>query len=140
MSKEGNVLLELDDIQSGVLRPRPSPYAASYILLRIDDRADGRRLMRRLCDVVTPAAAPDRPGRDTWVSVALTFDGLKALGVPAASLESFSWEFRQGMAARAKALGDTGESAPQHWEAPFGTGDVHVILVGLAPDEPRLEA
>jgi len=31
-------MLELDDIQSGVLRPRPTPYAATYIGLRIDDR------------------------------------------------------------------------------------------------------
>jgi hypothetical protein len=28
--------LELDDIQSGVLRPRPTPYAATYIVFRID--------------------------------------------------------------------------------------------------------
>ena len=40
--------LELDDIQSGVLRPRPSPYAATYIVLRIDDQRAGRELMRRL--------------------------------------------------------------------------------------------
>jgi Dyp-type peroxidase family len=132
--------LELDDIQSGVLRPRPSPYAATYILLRIDDRRQGRELLRRLSTVVTSAAAPDRPGRDTWVSVALTFEGLKALGAPQASLDSFSWEFRQGMAARATALGDLGESAPDHWEPPFGTSDVHIILVGLAPDPPALEA
>ena len=25
-------MLELEDIQSGVLRPRPSPYAATFIL------------------------------------------------------------------------------------------------------------
>ena len=37
--------LELDDIQSGVLRPRPSPYAATYIVIRIDDRQAGRELM-----------------------------------------------------------------------------------------------
>jgi hypothetical protein len=43
-------LLELDDIQSGVLRPRPSPFAATYIILRIDDRAAGRALMRRLSE------------------------------------------------------------------------------------------
>jgi Dyp-type peroxidase family len=140
MAEAAPAPLELDDIQSGVLRPRPSPYAATYILLRIDDRADGRRLMRRLCGVVTSAADPDRPGRDTWVSVALTFEGLKALGLPPASLESFSWEFRQGMAARAAALGDTGESAPQCWETPFNTPQVHVILVGVAPDEVQLEA
>ena len=132
--------LELDDIQSGVLRPRPSPYAATYILLRIDDRREGREFLRRLSTVVTSAAAPDRSGRDTWVSVAVTFEGLKALGVPQASLDSFSWEFRQGMAARAAALGDLGESAPEHWEPPFGATGIHVILVGLAPDAPALEA
>src|SRR3954471_21931680 len=114
-------LLELEDIQSGVLRPRPTPYAATYILLRIDERRAGRELLRRLSEVVTSAAAPDRPGRDTWVSVALTFPGLQALGVPQASLDSFAWEFRQGMAARASALGDVGENAPEHWETPFGT-------------------
>ena len=35
-------MLELDDIQSGVLRPRPTPYVATYIALRIDDRQAGR--------------------------------------------------------------------------------------------------
>jgi Dyp-type peroxidase family len=132
--------LELDDIQGGVLRPRPSPYAATYILLRIDDRRQGRELLRRLADVVTSAANPDRARRDASISVAVTFEGLKALGLPQASLDSFSWEFRQGMAARARALGDTGESAPERWEPPFGTGDIHMVLVGVAPDEARLEA
>lgn len=132
--------LELDDIQSGVLRPRPSPYAATYIVLRIDDAAAGRELMRRLSTVVTSVAAPESRAGDTWVSVALSYQGLKALGAPQASLDSFAWEFQQGMAARARALGDEGESAPEHWEAPLGTSQVHVVLVGLAPDEARLEA
>jgi len=34
-------VLELDDIQSGVLRPRPSPYVATYIAFRIDDSKAG---------------------------------------------------------------------------------------------------
>ena len=133
--------LELDDIQSGVLRPRPSPYAATYIALRIDEAAAGRELMRRLSTVVTAVAElQSRAADDTWVSVALSYQGLKALGVPQASLDSFAWEFQQGMAARARALGDDGESAPEHWEVPLGGADLHVILIGLAPDETRLEA
>ena len=132
-------VLELEDIQSGVLRPRPSPYAATYILLRIDDRRDGRALLRRLGDAVTSAAAGGAD-RDAWVSVSLTFEGLKALGAPRASLDSFPWEFRQGMTARARALGDVGESAPEQWERPFGTSDIHVVLTGVAPDEARLDA
>jgi Dyp-type peroxidase family len=74
------------------------------------------------------------------VSVALTYQGLKALGVPQESLDSFSWEFRQGMAARASDLGDTGESAPQNWEPPLGSPDVHVVIVAVSPSAERLEA
>ena len=138
MSEAGK--LELDDIQAGVLRPRPTPYAAAYILIRIDDAAAGRALMGRLSEVVSSAADPAGSGRDVGVSVALTYPGLKALGLPQASLDSFAWEFRQGMAARAEALGDVGPSDPSHWEAPLGTGDVHVVIVGLAPDAATLEA
>ena len=36
----GGPMLELDDIQSGVLRPRPTPYVATYVLCRIDERVD----------------------------------------------------------------------------------------------------
>ncbi len=133
-------MLELDDIQSGVLRPRPSPYAATYVLFRIDDRHAGRELMRRFGGVVASAAHPASPAGDTWVSVALTYSGLVALGVPSASLGSFAWEFQQGMAARAEALGDTGESGPAHWEKPLGLREVHVIMTAVAPDRARLEA
>src|SRR5688572_11895184 len=113
----GEPALELDDIQSGVLRPRPSPYAASYVLLRIDERSAGRQLLARLTEVVVPASRAQRPARDTWVSVALTFQGLRALGVADASLATFSPQFREGMAARAAAfLGDRGASSPARWE------------------------
>ena len=72
--------------------------------------------------------------------MALSFQGLKALGVPAATLASFPPEFQQGMAARAAELGDTGESAPEHWDPPLGTPDVHLVVTALAPDAARLEA
>ena len=133
-------MLELDDIQSGVLRPRPAPYAAAYVLFRIDDAKAGRELIRRIRPVVASAANPESPAGDTWLSVALSFQGLKALGVPRPSLESFSPEFQQGMAARAGMLGDIGESSPEHWEKPLGSADVHVVLTALAPDTERLDA
>ena len=137
---EGSTPLELDDIQSGVLRPRPAPYAATYIGLRIDDPNAGRQLMNNALRAVTSAANPSSPSADTWVSVALTCNGLKALGVPPSALESFSWEFRQGMAARAHDLGDVGESSPENWEKPLGTGQIHVIIVAVSIDAQHLEA
>ena len=75
---------------------------------------------------------------ETSLTVAFTYHGLQALGVPQASLDSFAPEFREGMAARAEILGDTGESGPDHWEQPLGTTDVHVAIAVLSSDESRL--
>jgi Dyp-type peroxidase family len=132
-------MLELADIQSGALHPRPSPYAGTYILLRIDDRRAGREVLQRMVPVVASATDPAHAGQDAWLSVALTFQGLKALGLPQESLDSFPLEFQQGMAARAAKLGDIGESAPENWEKPLGTSDVHLGISALSPDKARLE-
>src|SRR5262249_35256403 len=75
------VTLELDDIQSGALHERPSPYVGRYLLLRIDDRAAGRELVRRLHPVVDASRDTDA-ARDAWATVAFTYSGLKQLGVP----------------------------------------------------------
>ena len=133
------ITLELDDIQSGALHERPSPYVGTYILLRIDDPTAGRALVRRLYPLVETGRTSETPARGAWLTVAFTYQGLRALGVPQASLDSFAPEFRQGMAARAARLGDVGESAPEHWEMPLGTPDVHVALAFLAQDQERLE-
>src|SRR6478672_2784989 len=110
--------LELDDIQSGALHERPSPYVGRYLLLRIDDREAGRELVRRLHPFVDSGRPSADPAHEAWITVAFTYHGLKALGVPQASLDSFAPEFRHGMAARAAHLGDVGDSSPQNWEYP----------------------
>jgi Dyp-type peroxidase family len=132
--------LELDDIQSGALHERPSPYVGRYLLLRIDDRAAGRELVRRLHPFVDSGRAAADPAQGAWITVAFSYRGLEALGVPQDSLESFVPEFRQGMAARAAELGDVGESSPEHWEKPLGTSDLHVAVSVISRDATRLEA
>src|SRR3954451_6258432 len=129
--------IELEDIQSGALHERPSPYVGTYLLLRIDERAAGRELVRRLHGIVDTGRPSTDPARDAWITAAFTYHGLEALGVPQASLDSFAPEFRQGMAARAATLGDVGESAPERWEAPLGSPDVHVAIAVLSPDQAR---
>jgi Dyp-type peroxidase family len=134
-----SVSVEVDDIQSGALHPRPVPYVGRFFLLRVDDPAGGRALLRRLLPAVNGGLLSAAPDQDAWVAVAFTHQGLRALGVPQESLDSFPVEFREGMAARAEAIGDVGESAPANWEPPFGTSDVHIAVSALAPDVERLE-
>jgi Dyp-type peroxidase family len=134
------ISLELDDIQSGALHERPSPYVGTYLLLRIDDRGTGRELVRRLHPVIDSGRPASDSAHDAWITVVFTYQGLKALGVPQSSLDSFAPEFQQGMAARAGELGDVGESSPLNWEKPLGSTDVHVALAALSPDAARLAA
>ena len=43
------------------------------------------------------------------------------------------------MAARADEIGDVGDSAPEHWEAPLGSEDVHLVVTALAQDTAMME-
>jgi deferrochelatase/peroxidase EfeB len=63
VSASETVSLELEDIQSGVLHPRPSPYVGTYVLLRIDDRVAGRELLRRLHRVLAAMLGSRSPSR-----------------------------------------------------------------------------
>ncbi|GID91175.1 Dyp-type peroxidase [Amorphoplanes digitatis] len=130
--------IEIDDIQSAALRPRPVPYVGRFAFLRVDDRHAGRALLRRLLPAIDGGWPSPDPSQDAWVAVAFTYQGLRALGVPQESLDSFSQPFREGMAARADHIGDVGESAPANWEPPFGTGEVHIAVSALSPDAARL--
>ena len=139
MIAKSTVALELDDIQAGALEPRPVPYAGLYQILRLDDRHLGRELLRRLIPYLKSVASFD-PKTPVSLAVALSFQGLKALGVLEGSLATFPSEFQQGMAARAAELGDVGENAPERWEKSLGTRDVHLVVVGLASDNASPEA
>jgi Dyp-type peroxidase family len=137
--ESGVVPLEIDDIQAGALYERPSPYVGTYLLLRVDDPRDGRALIRRLLPLLRSGPSHAAPEIGAWLTVAFTYHGLKVLGVPQESLDSFAPEFRQGMAARAAELGDVGASAPEKWESPLGSSDVHIALAALSPDQAHLD-
>jgi Dyp-type peroxidase family len=129
------VTVDLDDIQATVLRYRPEPYYGTHVMLHVTDARAGREFLRRLAPHVDSAAGWWQAGR-SWISVAVSYAGLVALGVPADSLASFPEAFRVGMAARAGQLGDDGENDPGHWDAPFGSGLVH-IGVSVFSDSER---
>jgi Dyp-type peroxidase family len=64
------------------------------------------------------------------VNYAFTFSGLKALNICRNTLKSFPEPFKEGMAARATRLGDSGPSAPEHWDNVLGLPNVHGYFTG----------
>ncbi len=133
-------MLELDDIQHFLLT-RPPATAARYVFLAFREASEGRRWLAGLIDKVgcgksAPLAqAPD--GR--WVTIAFTWSGLRALGVSESSLATFPEEFRQGMAARAEVLGDTGANHPDRWVDGLASPSLHAIVILFARDVAERE-
>ena len=77
---------------------------------------------------------------DTCFNIGLTYEGLRALGTPASSLEMFPNEFIEGMTARALKLGDVGPSAPETWPAPFNEPErIHLIATIYAEEVAQLD-
>jgi Dyp-type peroxidase family len=132
--------LDLADIQGDILRAHGNSYdRTSYLFVAVDDARRGRDWLSGLIPgVATAAWSTNRPA--TVLNVAFTYAGLAALGVPQTVLDTCSTEFCQGMAARAAQLGDTGPSAPEHWDDRLGTGEAHVLLTVNARGEDALRA
>jgi len=142
-------------VQSNVVRS-VNPDQAHYLFFRITDAASFRRFVGTLID--PPDSPPGASGSfadlppevrrfwseaqahryddggkrrvalSTW-NIAFTWPGLKALGIDPDTLASFPEDFRDGMAQRAARLGDTGESAPEHWQGWLGSRQVHGVLM-----------
>ena len=126
--------LDLHEIQATVLRPRPAPYFGTHVLLRINEAQAGRAFLRRLTPHID-SAANWWSAVDPWLSVGFSYAGLEALGVPPGSLQSFPEQFRQGMAARARSLGDEGVNDPKNWDQPYGKGEVHIGVSAFSDSE-----
>jgi Dyp-type peroxidase family len=133
-------MLAFDDIQH-ILLTRAPALTGRYEFLSFATPAAGRAWLGAIRHTVHSAAAMrasvDRDKR--WVTLAFTWNGLRALGVAEASLATFPDEFRQGMVARASILGDTGTNHPDHWVGGLTSPDLHAIVILFARDAAERE-
>src|SRR5438105_5900745 len=132
--------LEFDDIQH-ILLTRAPALTGRYEFLSFRSSAAGQTWLSTIMEKVHSAQAMrdsvDQEKR--WVTVAFTWNGLRALGVDEASLASFPEEFRQGMAARAEVLGDTGANHLDNWVGGLASPDLHAIVILFARDVAERE-
>jgi Dyp-type peroxidase family len=122
--------MDLGDIQGDILRAYGNDYdCTTYAFVRIECPPEqARAWFSGVVDHVT-TAEPWTAGKPlTTLNVAVSAAGLRALGVSPAVVDSFSKEFRNGMASRNALLGDIGPSDPGTWEEGLGSGDAHVLL------------
>jgi len=113
--------VDADDIQ-GLVRFGYKHYTeAVFLLLRVREAQAARAW---LAGVSVTSAVEMNPLPQYALQIAVTSEGLRALGVSADIIGGFSQEFLDGMAgdpSRARRLGDEGPSDPRYWI--WGSGD-----------------
>ena len=133
-------MLELEDIQHYLLA-RPNAVIAQYNFITFHDTEAARKWVEALIPTVGNAASvlAASPTDMRWVSLAFTWNGLRKLGLDEASLATFPEPFRQGMAARAQMLGDTGINHPDNWEDNMASENLHAVVILFARDREERE-
>jgi deferrochelatase/peroxidase EfeB len=131
-------------VQGNILRAYGAAYrAVRHLVLQVVDPGKARAALASMTDgdrsspdVTSAHSKPRTSGMDWCLNVGITFEGLKALGLPRASLSTFPPEFRQGMVPRAARLGDVGESAPEHWIGGLANAEQVHLLVSIHGCQP----
>jgi deferrochelatase/peroxidase EfeB len=137
------------DIQGLILRTYAMPLLR-VLALKIEQPVAARRFLAQLAaggeEDDNLGGLPQLATGTDWsvkpqyrLNMGLTYAGLAAVGLPAASLASFPAEFVEGAAARAERVGDIGESSPEHWKSEFSGADLHILLFLFAQTDEVLE-
>ena len=138
--------LDLSDIQGNILAGFNKDFEA-FVAVQFPSATAGRAWLAALTPQIATVAevsafnaafkaVTKRTGSAraalaaTWLNVAFTYPGLRALAVTGTDLAKFPAEFRSGMVARASALGDVGKSAPAQWPAPLRQQSHAVVIIG----------
>jgi Dyp-type peroxidase family len=129
--------LERSDLQGLVMSAYAHLPCAAYMLLRVSEPRGARTWLRALAAEITTGDGKDE---HSSLNVAMTFDGLQALGLDQRALTTFPIAFQEGMASekRSRVLGDTRDSAPSAWRWGNASTPVHILLMVFARDETVL--
>jgi hypothetical protein len=133
-------MLENEDIQHFLLARVPA-ITGRYEFLSFRQPLQGRAWLAGILDKVASVqqARESIEREQRWVSVAFTWQGLRALGVDEQSLATFPAEFQQGMATRAEVLGDTGRNNPDKWIGGLASPALHAIAILFARNAAERE-
>ena len=103
-------------IQAGILRGDRGITHGCLVMFHVAD-ADKARVFLGQPGLACAEGAPGNVGQ--YCNLALTYPGLLALGLPAATLADWPQEFIDGMEARAGLLGDVHANHPDRWQRPL---------------------
>jgi len=134
-------VVEREDIQGIVTRGYHRLPFAQYLFLQIHNQGMAKAWLANLVGEVTTAAIRTNGKKSpNAINIAISAEGLTALGLDQRALESFPREFRVGMACsdRSAVLGDVGPNDPKNWQFGSESNAVHLMLLLYAESDTEL--
>jgi deferrochelatase/peroxidase EfeB len=110
---------------------------AAFFLLRVENAPFARRTLGNL-PITAGTLWDEKP--DFCINVGLTFAGLTALGLAAASRASFPQEFVSDAFGRCAEVGDIGSCSADHWDYELGKPGLHAMLLLFAQSDQIRDA
>jgi len=140
----GNITpADMHDIQGNVVRGYRMPNVRHFALRVVNGGGARRFLAGLLPDAegesphVTTATDWGGSKPDYCLNIGLTWNGLRAVGVPISILSQFPATFRNGPTGNATQIGDEGPSAPEHWVVGGPANPQVHLLLSLFTNEAR---
>jgi hypothetical protein len=143
--------LETQNIQAIIITGFNHLPWSRYLFVHADDAHSAQAWLSNLAPQITHSSWTKTLDSQTLkphsaINLAISYQGLVALGLDSTTLHTFPEELIQGMGAndRARRLGDNGQSDPVHWEYgnPNTPSDqtIHFLLVIQTATEAELDS
>jgi len=130
--------IEKGDIQGLLTRAYGKLTGAVYTLLKFDDSEKAKTYLSALADRLNTCDV--RPGNGEAINLALTCRGLSHLNLSEDIINTFPFEFIEGMNndVRKIMLGDTGPNDPANWVwGGNNKEDIHALLLVFGEDQAK---
>ncbi len=134
---------DYDDIQGNIMvnYPEYGYIKARYLFFKVTNVDHGQDFVKKIEPLITPSSlftkGPDFfPAATTNIS--FSYNGLKRLGIPVLTLQSFPDEFIVGLRGRRSILGDNGKSDAKYWD-PVWHKEIHIFISIDARNQADLE-
>lgn len=131
--------IELEEVQGYIVRAYGNMEYSRFSLLQVQDKKKAKTWINSIANDLTNASIVGKDELpDTCLNMAFARNGLKALGMSEANINTFSPPFKEGMVTphRQRLLGDIDSSDPEHWL--WGGSDnepVEILLLTFGKDK-----
>lgn len=114
---------------------------ARYLFLEITSIEDGLAFVKEIQQYITPCKLDEAYNvvlPEIATNIAFSYNGLKRLGLPVLTLQSFPDEFIVGMRGRRAILGDDASSSAENWDEVYKK-NIHIFISIDARTEENIQ-